>query len=69
MPGYNNKFFESTYYDHIILDPEGKRVGTLRVKPSGVLWKAKGKQKFSGVTLDEFSEWICENPNAKLTTS
>jgi len=39
----------------------GKVVGQLRVKPSGVLWKAKGKQKWKGVSVEAFAAFAEEN--------
>jgi hypothetical protein len=35
-------------------------MGTIRLKPSSVLWKPKGAQQFYVATLDEFSAWIQE---------
>ncbi len=33
-------------------------IGTIRVKPSTILWKPAGQQKFYAVTLDTFAKWI-----------
>lgn len=42
MPDYNNRFREPKYYQMTIVnDDNGAMVGTLRVKPSGVLWKPR----------------------------
>jgi hypothetical protein len=62
MPASRYKFLEQEAYDHEIGNAEtGAAVGTLRVKPSTVLWKpkgAKGKTPWFSVDLDELTEWI-----------
>ena len=58
MPGYKNRFSSSQYYDHVFADNEGAKIGTLRVKPNGILWKPAGQQKFFKVSLDKFRDWI-----------
>ena len=58
MPRYNNKFDTPKYIEEKILDNSGGVVGTIRIKPSTVLWKPKGKQKFLSVTLESFHKWI-----------
>ena len=60
MPSYKNKFAGPDHYEHVILNDEGKKLGTLRVKPSGVLWKPVDKQKFFSVTLEQFTAWIAD---------
>ena len=35
----------------------GGKVGTVRVKPSGISWKPKGKQKWLNVSVEEFAEF------------
>ena len=57
MPAYKNEFGRPAHYDHEILCATGK-LGTLRVKPGGLLWKPKGQQKFYSVSLEQFKEWI-----------
>ena len=63
MPASKYKFLEPVSYDHIIGDATdgGGKIGELRVKPSSILWKPKGKQQFFSVPLDLFSKWIEEN--------
>jgi hypothetical protein len=58
VPTYKNQFGRPKYYDHEILDENGKKLGTLRVKPGRVLWKKKGEGKFHSVSLDKLVEWI-----------
>lgn len=60
MPKYNNKFKETTYYEHEILTQDGAKVGTLRVKPSNILWKDVSQQEFRNVSLSDFQKWINE---------
>ena len=60
MPNYKNWFDKPTYYDHKIMDSNGV-VGTIRIKPSGVLWKGLSQQNFSRVSLEKFIEWISQN--------
>lgn len=55
---YKNSFYEPTRVDHPILGRDKKLIGTLRVKPSGLLWKAKGRGKFYRVELKSFTDWI-----------
>jgi hypothetical protein len=69
VPKYKNQFKEQTYYDHTIVGSDGKKVGTLRIKPSSVLWKPKSQQQFYSVPLEEFAEWITSNASAKKTGS
>lgn len=48
MPASKNKFLEPVSYDHIIGDAAagGGKIGELRIKPSSILWKPKGKHQF-----------------------
>ena len=60
MPSYKNEFGRPSLYDHDIVDEDGK-VGTIRVKPSGIAWKPKNGQKFYSISLTKFADWIMEN--------
>jgi hypothetical protein len=42
--------------DFEILDNDGSEFGTIRVKPSGVLWSPKRKHDWVGVDIREFAE-------------
>ncbi len=33
------------------------KVGTVRVKPSGILWKPAGKQSWFGVSVQQFADF------------
>ena len=58
MPEYKNRFRESDYFEHVIEDEAGAMVGTIRIKPSSVLWKPANAQKFYAVSVHAFDEWI-----------
>jgi hypothetical protein len=63
MPASTNKFVEQTAQDIIIAEntPASQKVGELRIKPSSILWKARGAQQYRSVTLEAFSAWITAN--------
>lgn len=44
----------------IVEDGEGI-VGKLRIKPNGILWKARGRRTWKRVHLDAFAEFAEEN--------
>ena len=53
-----NTFRTPKYVDHIIQNPNGLIVGTLRIKPNGIGWaKADGK-KWRMVQLDKFVQFV-----------
>jgi len=56
-----NSFKPSKYEDHEIVDDNNKVVGTVRVKPSGILWSPKGSHSWLGINLDKFQEFMAEN--------
>ena len=58
MPKYNNRFKSPDHIEETIVDKKGAVVGTIRVKPTSILWKAKSQQTFSAVSLQAFVEWI-----------
>jgi hypothetical protein len=60
MPKYNNHFSSPDHMEETILNAKGEVVGTIRVKPSSVLWKPKGAQKYYSVSLDSFTTWISD---------
>jgi len=49
------------YEDFEIVDGETKRVGAIRVKPSGVLWQPKGKHGWFGVDRATFAAFMEKN--------
>jgi hypothetical protein len=64
MPAAKYKFLEQQAYDFVIANTANDTaVGTLRVKPSTILWKpkgAKGKTPWFSVGLDDFAKWAME---------
>jgi hypothetical protein len=59
MPTSVNKFAEPDHYDHEFAEEKtGNKVGTLRIKPSSILWKPKGAHQFHSVSLADFGEWM-----------
>jgi len=59
-----NEFRAPARTDQIIENGKGNLVGTIRVLPSGVKWRAVNKQRFHSVRLRKFVEWIT-NPETK----
>ena len=43
--------------DFEIIEEGGGKIGTVRIKPSGLLWKPKGKQKWLGLSVEQFAEF------------
>jgi hypothetical protein len=60
MPKYNNRFKSPTYLEEAIEDENGATVGSIRIKPSSVLWRPVNAQKFYAVSLDQFASWITD---------
>jgi len=59
MPRYKNQFAAPKFSQETIIDGStGETIGTIRVKPSSVLWKPKGQQRYYAVSLDAFTAWI-----------
>jgi len=69
MPKFNNSFKSPEHIEETIVDENGAVIGTIRIKPSGILWKAKSQQKFKKVDLKTFLAWIDDpKTKAKLVT-
>jgi len=60
MPNYINKLEQPQHLEAKVLGPQPKRplIGTIRVKPSSILWKPAGQRQFHAVALDAFASWI-----------
>ena len=56
-----NNFRPRKFEDHEIVDGEGKVVGHVRVKPSGILWAQANSKVWYGVRLGEFAAFMQEN--------
>lgn len=66
MPKYNNQFKSPEFTQFTILDEDGATVGTIRLKPSSVLWKGSSERKFHRVSLQKFVDWMTD-PATKAT--
>ncbi len=57
-----NSYFRSpSYTEHTILRSSDQTVvGTIRVKPTTVMWKSKGGKQFHAVELERFADWITD---------
>ncbi len=55
------KEFRAPVSEDFEIMEDGKKFGTLRVKPSTLLWKAKGDHSWVGVTIEAFSDWIAKH--------
>jgi hypothetical protein len=62
VPKYLNKFKAPEFIEETVVSDSGQVVGTIRVKPSTVLWKPKGAHQFHAVPLKTFADWITD-PN------
>ena len=70
MPVYKNSFRAPAYFEETIIDEEDSVIGTIRVKPSSILWKPKNAQKYYSINLQKFTEWITDSDTkAKKTKS
>ena len=58
MPTYSNSFLASAYIEQAILDRSGSVIGTIRIKPSTIMWKNARERQWRSVRLDQFVEWI-----------
>ncbi len=67
MPAYKNRFASPEFIEEVVVDDNDKKVGTIRVKPSSILWKPSGQQKFYSVTLKDFTDWITKKPGVTRT--
>jgi hypothetical protein len=57
MPEYKYKFKEPAYYEMTMSGGDGEVVGTLRIKPSRILWWPANAKKWYSVSLDDFAVW------------
>jgi hypothetical protein len=56
-----NEFKPRKYEDLEIVDGGGNKVGEVRVKPSGVLWKPKHSRSWFGIDLKTFAAYMEAN--------
>jgi hypothetical protein len=69
MPKYNNSFASPEFLEETVKDPAGRIIGTIRLKPSSVLWRPANQQSYFKVTLDDFAAWITSCREAKRCKS
>jgi hypothetical protein len=67
MPGYRNSFRVPEVLEAEIVNEKGAIIGTIRVKPTSILWRTKGQHSFLSVPLDRFIQWI-EDPQTSAKT-
>lgn len=61
-----NQFDRPKFHDHMILDEKGSKIGEIRVTPTAIKWKGKGRHgatPYRSINLDAFIRWI-ENPDS-----
>ena len=54
------KKFRAPFIEETVIDGDATVIGRIRVKPSSVMWKPKGRGKFYSVSLDKFTKWITD---------
>ena len=63
MPDYVGEIERPAHVDVKLKDRDGAAAGTLRIKPSTLLYKAPRARKWKSVTMDEVQTFITENGN------
>ena len=56
-----NQFDRPKLYDHAILDEDGLKIGEIRVTPTAIKWRGKGRRgptPYRSISLDEFIDWM-----------
>lgn len=61
-----NSFSSPKHIEEVILGQDGATVGTIRIKPSRILWKPANARKFHSVSLSAFADWITD-PETRST--
>ncbi|WP_148041026.1 hypothetical protein [Montanilutibacter psychrotolerans] len=56
-----NSFAPKKFEEHHIVDSDGKVVGHVRVKPSGILWSPKNGKDWYGLSLSDFGDYAVKN--------
>ncbi len=68
MAKRDRKVFRSVKFVEEVIENASGVIGTIRIKPSTVMWKpknAKGGTPYYGVTIEDFENWITTTPHAK----
>jgi len=62
----NNDFKRPKFVDHVLVKAgTDERVGTIRVKPSGVSWKPKSGKRWLTIKIPRFEELAMEHGKKK----
>ena len=69
MPDYKNSFKSPVFREEVIVDENGTTLGTIRLRPSGFLWKPANSPKYYSVKLDKFVDWITDRETKATRTS
>jgi hypothetical protein len=64
MPNHKNSFTSPDFVEETVVDETGAKLGTIRIRPSSVLWKPVNKRKFYSVSLKAFTTWITAEETA-----
>ncbi len=54
------KVFQAPTSHDFKITEEGKVIGTLRVKPNGIAWKPKNKQRFNQITIEQLADFAAK---------
>ena len=55
---HKNSFKKNVAVDETIVNKHEKVIGTIRIKPSGILWREGGTSGYHNAPLDDFIAWI-----------
>jgi hypothetical protein len=55
------KSFEPKEFEDFKIMDEGKVVGAIRIKPSGIAWAPKGSHRWHRVSLEAFGEFALKH--------
>jgi hypothetical protein len=61
-----NQFREPNHMDIMIEDDKKMLIGTLRIKPNGILWSNANETGFRKASLEQFVEWMGKEDKKKV---
>ncbi len=61
-----NQFREPNHMDIMIEDGKKTLIGTLRIKPNGILWSNANENGFRKASLEQFIEWMGQKDKKKV---
>lgn len=65
MPAYKANFSPKTAIELDFSMANGEPVGSLKIKPSTLLWKRHGAKKYRSIPIERFDEWMQEKARAR----